>query len=292
MNKKLSTLILAAAALLVSCSQDELQNTVNNNEGMKPMTISVALPDGMSTRAVATDDATDAHCFLQILDGNGTDLDGGYSAVQKMSKTSGGYTATVYLKEDATYDFLFWATSESNASTPADLRNVSYTIGETLVWAGRALDRQWSADGVTCKLEHAVSRITLQTTGNLTVNDLQTLTLAVPSTFTAYNVEEMAPVGTTKQNYTYSFGTINISNASLSNPVAIGHFYALVDGEPQTLTLQYNGSLDNAPKEISNVPLAPNTHVVLSGDVANSGLTSGNITATVDNDWSDDTQNF
>ena len=78
-----------------------------------------------------------------------------------------------------------------------------------LVWAGRALDRQWSAEGVTCKLEHA-----------------------------------------------------------------------LVDGEPQTLTLQYNG------------PLAPNTHVVLSGDVANSGLTSGNITATVDNDWSDTSQNF
>lgn len=80
----------------------------------------------------------------------------------------------------------------------------------------------------------------------------QTLTLAVPSTFTAYNVEEMAPVETAKQNYTYSFGTINISN----------------------------------------VPLAPNTHVVLSGDVANSGLTSGNITATVDNDWSDTSQNF
>ena len=146
--------------------------------------------------------------------------------------------------------------------------NIIAGLPFSLVWAGRALDRQWSAD------------------------DLQTLTLAEPSTFTAYNVEEMAPVGTTKQNYTSSFGKINISTANLSNPVAIGHFYALVDGEPQTLTLQYNGLLDNAPKEISNVPLAPNTHVVLSGDVANSGLTSGNITATVDNDWSDTSQNF
>lgn len=74
--------------------------------------------------------------------------------------------------------------------------------------------------------------------------------------------------------------------------MAIGHFYALVDGEPQTLTLQYNGPLDNAPKPISNVPLAPNTHVVLNGDVANSGLTTGDITATVDNEWSDSSQNF
>ena len=53
MNRKLSTLMLAAAALLASCSQnDELQSTVNDNEGLKPVTISVAMPtEGMTTRA-------------------------------------------------------------------------------------------------------------------------------------------------------------------------------------------------------------------------------------------------
>ena len=151
---------------------------------------------------------------------------------------------------------VFQTVQDKLISTKYNMNCIIAGLPFPLVWAGRALDRQWSAD------------------------DLQTLTLAVPSTFTAYNVEEMAPVGTTKQNYTSSFGKINISNANLSNPVAIGHFYALVDGEPQTLTLQYNGPLD------------PNTHVVLSGDVANSGLTSGNITATVDNEWSDSSQDF
>ena len=37
--------MLATAALLASCSQDDaLQNTVNNNEGLKPMTITASLP--------------------------------------------------------------------------------------------------------------------------------------------------------------------------------------------------------------------------------------------------------
>ena len=45
MNRKLSTLMLAAAALLASCSQDDaLQNTVNNNEGLKPLAITASLP--------------------------------------------------------------------------------------------------------------------------------------------------------------------------------------------------------------------------------------------------------
>ena len=150
MNRKLSTLMLAAAALLASCSQnDELQNTVNDNEGLKPMTISVSLPEGMTTRATAADDATDAYCFVQILDEDGQDLADGHSAVQGMSGTNGSYTATVYLKGDETYRFLFWATSGDEK--PTNLRNVAYTNGETLAWAGTAL-AAWSANGVSCEL--------------------------------------------------------------------------------------------------------------------------------------------
>ena len=53
MNRKLSVLMLAAAALLASCSQsDELQSTVNDTEELKPVTVSVAMPtEGMTTRA-------------------------------------------------------------------------------------------------------------------------------------------------------------------------------------------------------------------------------------------------
>ena len=272
MNRKLSTLMLAAAALLASCSQnDELQNTVNDNEGLKPMTISVSLPEGMTTRATASDDATDAYCFVQILAEDGQDLADGHSAVQGMSGTNGSYTATVYLKGDENYNFLFWATSGDEK--PTDLRNVAYTNGETLAWAGKEL-AAWSANGVSCKLQHVVSRITLTTTTDLSVSDTYPLTITTPS------------------NFTYTFAPKTISGASENAPVQIGHFYALVKSEPQALTLHYNGALGNTEESISNVPLAPNTHVVLKGDVANAGLVSGTITATVVNDWTDSNHNF
>ena len=105
--------MLATAALLASCSQDDaLQNTVNNNEGLKPMTITASLPtDGMQTRAAG--DAAAARCYVQILDGNGNPLEDGNSDVKEMTPgTDGSFTTMVYLKEGATYDFLFWADTE------------------------------------------------------------------------------------------------------------------------------------------------------------------------------------
>ena len=290
MNRKLSTLMLAAAALLASCSQnDELQNTVNDNEGLKPMTISVSLPEGMTTRATAADDATDAYCFVQILDEDGQDLADGHSAVQEMSGASGSYTATVYLKGDENYNFLFWATSGNEK--PTDLRNVAYINGETLVWAGKE-SAAWSANGISCTLKHVVSRITLTTTTDLTVGT-NPLTITVPTTFNAYNVLNMAPVEVaTHSNFTYTFDPITVSGASENAPVQIGHFYALVGNEPQNLTLHYKGSLGNSEDQIPNVPLAPDTHVVLKGDVANFGLVSGTITATVVNEWTDKEHSF
>ena len=286
--KRISILMLATAALLASCSQnEELQNPVNDNEGLKPMTISVTLPDGMTTRAVATDDATDAHCFVQILDENGEDLEGEHSAVQGMIKADGGgYTATVYLKGDETYNFLFWATSGSE--TPHDLRQVPYTNGETLVWAGKE-STAWSKEGVLCTLEHVVSRVTLTTTTDLSVSGTNSLTITVPTTYNAYNVLDERPVKTaTHSGFTYTFDPITVSGASEDAPAQIGHFYVLVDNDPQVLKLHYNGPLGNSEEEIPNVPLAPNTHVVLKGDVANAGLVFGTITATVAKDWTDD----
>ena len=288
--KRISILMLATAALLASCSQnDELQSTVNDNEGLKSMTISVTLPEGMTTRAIAADDAEDAHCFVQILNELGDDLEGGHSAVKGMTKTGNGYTVTVYLKGDENYNFLFWATSGNEE--PDDLRNVAYTNGETLAWAGKQ-SAAWSANGVSCTLKHVVSRITLTTTTKLSVSGTNPLTVTVPTTYTAYNVLMMEPAGAATSDFTYTFDPITVSGASENSLAQIGRFYALVNKEPQVLKLHYNGPLGNPEKEIPNVPLAPNTHVVLKGDVANFGLIWGTITATVDNDWIDQKHPF
>lgn len=58
-------------------------------------------------------------------------------------------------------------------------------------------------------------------------------------------------------------------------------FYALVDGSTQALTLN-TGAND---VEISNVPLAQNKHIILSGDVANVGWTEFTFLATINENW-------
>ena len=129
-------MMLAAAALLASCSQDDaLQNTVNNNEGLKPMTITASLPtDGMQTRAAAEGDAAATRCYVQILNGDGSELEGGNSDVKEMTLSPDGtFNTTVYLNGNRTYDFLFWADTEADGTAaPEDLKAVEYTNGQTI----------------------------------------------------------------------------------------------------------------------------------------------------------------
>ena len=136
--KRQNFLMLAAAALLASCSQDDaLQSTVNTNEGLKPMTITASLPtDGMQTRAAGDEAAT--RCYVQILDKDGNPLADGNSEPMKMDPYGGSFSTLVYLNGNETYDFLFWADTEAtDAAAPADLKAVAYTNGKTIAWAGK-----------------------------------------------------------------------------------------------------------------------------------------------------------
>ena len=167
--------MLAAAALLASCSQDDaLQNTVNNNEGLKPMTITASLPsEGMQTRAAGDADA--ARCYVQILDKDGNPLEDGNSKPIAMDPDGDSFTTTVYLNGANTYDFLFWADTEETtadkSNAPADLRAVEYTNGETIAWAGKINDNSWNANGVEIDLKHVVSRVTVMTESDFTVSE-------------------------------------------------------------------------------------------------------------------------
>ena len=215
--------MLAAAALLASCSQDDaLQNTVNNNEGLKPMTITASLPtDGMQTRAAG--DAAAVRCYVQILDENGFPLEDGNSVPKLMDSNNGTFTTTVYLNGAKTYDFLFWADTEAaGTAAPTDLKAVDYTNGQTIAWAGNDLDKQWSADGINVTLSHVVSRVTVMTKSDFTVNDAWPLSVTVPTVYNKYNVAEGKVVaGTTVANgYTFE-----AANRTYNNGDEVGHFY-------------------------------------------------------------------
>ena len=291
MNKKTTVLMLATAALLASCSQDDgLQSTVNNNEGLKPMTITASLlTDGMQTRAAGDADAT--RCYVQILNGDGSELEDNNSDVKEMTlSTDGTFTTTVYLKEDATYDFLFWADTEADGTAaPEDLKAVEYTNGQTIAWAGNDLDKQWSAEGINVTLSHVVSRVTVMTESDFTVSDAWPLTVTVPNVYSKYNVATGAVVADSKVSGGYM---LDVTDGEYEANAEVAHFYVLGDGSTQKLALHYDGPLENPAIDINDVPVSPNTHITLTGDIYHAGLVLGNVTATVSEDWTEEDKPF
>ena len=186
--------MLGVAAMLASCSQDALQDRVNNNEGLKPMTITASLPTGgMQSRAEG--DAAATRCYVQILDRNGNPLEGDNSVPIKMDPEGGTFSTLVYLNGNETYDFLFWADTEAtDAAAPADLKAVEYTNGQTIAWAGKSSRVAWNADGVEIDLKHVVSRVTVMTESKFEVSDEWPFTVTVPTVYSKYNVAEMKVV--------------------------------------------------------------------------------------------------
>lgn len=290
--KRQNFLMLAAAALLASCSQDDaLQSTVNTNEGLKPMTITASLPsEGMQTRAAGDEAAT--RCYMQILNGDGTELEDGNSKPIPMDPDGGTFTTTVFLKGDNTYDFLFWADTETatGQNVPTDLTAVAYTNnGQTIAWAGKDLDKQWTAGGINVTLSHVVSRVTVITTSEFTGSEEWPFTVTVPAVYGTYNVAEMKAVADSQVSGGY---TLNVTDGEYEANAEVAHFYVLGDGSTQKLALHYDGPLENPAIDIYDVPVSPNTHITLTGDIYHSGLVSGNVTATVSEDWTDENNPF
>ncbi len=275
--------MLAAAALLASCSQDDaLQSTVNTNEGLKPMTITASLPtDGMQTRAAGDEAVT--RCYVQILNGNGTELEDGNSKPIAMDPDGGSFTTTVFLKGDNTYDFLFWADTETvtDQNVPTDLTAVAYTNGQTIAWAGNDLDKAWSAEGINVTLSHVVSRVTVTTTSNFTVDGKHPLTVTVPTVYGTYNVDAGAVVEDSEVSGGYM---LDVTDGTYTADTEVAHFYVLGDGN-QNLKLWYKGPKENDEITITGVPVSANTHITLKGDIYNAGLVNGIIKATTTTGW-------
>lgn len=279
--------MLAAAALLASCSQDDaLQSTVLNNEGLKPMTITASLPtDGMQTRAAG--DAAAARCYVQILDKDGNPLADGNSEPIEMDSNGDSFTTLVYLNESETYDFLFWAdteeTNDDKSNAPKDLKAVAYTNGETIAWAGKLDNEPWTAGGIEISLNHVVSRVTVTTTSDFTVNENWPLTVTVPTVYNKYNVADGEVVADSKVSGGY---TLDVTDGSYTTAKAeVAHFYVLGDGNNQSLKLWYYGPKKNPEILITDVPVLANNHITLKGDIYNAGLVNGIITATITTGW-------
>ena len=260
MNKKTTVLMLAAAALLASCSQSE---GLLPSGDLVPVTIHASLDEAIQTRA---EGETIGRCLLQVVENNVP------GKVQEMTPSDGSYTASLQLATGSTYTFLFWA--DDADGTVSDLSKVSYSNG--IAYADRVA---WdNKSTIEAELTHVVTKVTLQTTGTLESGEKGSI--QIPKVYAEYNVATGKPSGTVSEK-SYEYSATSTLHGTTDAPAEVAVFYALVDGSGmQTLTLN-NG----AETSIPNVPLAPNTHVILRGDVQNVGFTTATITATADADW-------
>ena len=290
MNIKRNTFaVLAASVLLASCSQDEVM-TDTGTDGLVPVTLSAAVGDGVQTRTVsADDDEKPTRCYVQAFTtaDNGTTLTpapGDLARPLDMGDPTAEGTfslANVYLNPNETYVFLYWANNVEregeDVSSLTDLTAVPY-LKYAIAWAERS--EPWTYQGtaeISAQLQHVVAKVTLKTTTNVDASDK--ITVTVPTTYQTYNVNTEAPIFTADD--TPFVHTVASDITGTTDGAEVFSFYALVDEANQNLTLT-NGTNS---QQVSNVPLGPNKHTTLVGNVRNLGLTNVTFTASVETTW-------
>ena len=279
-NRFRTLLVLAAAVLLASCSQDEVM-TDTGPDGLVPVTLSAAVGDGVQTRAATEGEAK--RCVIQILEKNG---DGWSDAIglgleknpidmEPVGNNPAQFTLTgVLLNPDKEYTFLFWADENKGFYDAGDLENVKIVNGNAMniAWQGKATwDKTEST--ITAELTHAVAKVTLQST--TAVASGRKFVLSNLTEYNGFNVLAGTANGGIVTPGHEGTGT-GASGDLLS-------FYALVTDENQELKL--TSGEGGGVVSIPNVPLAPNTHVILKGDVQEAGWTTVDFTTSVETTW-------
>ena len=172
--KQLKYILMAFAAvpLAVSCSKGELpgeggDTPVTGQTYTFTVSPDVVMEGEAETRTpTATTDDQPTRCFMQVYDA---------AAATKVtnpiagtpSNDNGDYTFTTKLFSNTEYTYLFWA---DNANVEvADLKAVPYTAG-TVAFSYRTKGTPENVAKTTVSLKHAVTKLTLQTTTETSVD--------------------------------------------------------------------------------------------------------------------------
>ena len=271
--------MLAASVLLASCSQDEVM-TDTGPDGLVPVTLSAAVGDGVQTRA-ATDGVAE-RCVIQILEKNGeewqnaiTNLESNPASMNKSVSDPSQFVADVMLNPDKEYTFLFWADEDNGSYVVTDLQTVRLAEDKStsIAWQGKTTWDKTKSTTISAELTHAVAKVTLNST--TAVDNERPFVLSNLREYNGFDVMNGTANGDIVTPGHEGTGT-GASGDLLS-------FYALVTDENQELKL--TSGEGGGVESISNVPLAPNTHVILKGDVQNAGWTTVNFTANVETTW-------
>ena len=257
--------------------------TDTGHDGLVPVTLSAAVNEGVQTRA-ATDGVAE-RCVIQILEKNGeewqnaiTNLESNPASMNKSVSDPSQFVADVMLNPDKEYTFLFWADEDNGSYVVTDLQTVRLAEDKStsIAWQGKTTWDKTKSTTITAELTHAVAKVTLHST--TAVENERPFVLSNLTEYNGFNVLAGTANGDIVTPGHKGTGT-GASGDLLS-------FYALVKSENQELKL--TSGEGGGVVSIPNVPLAPNTHVVLKGDVQGAGWTTVNFTASVDEIWGND----
>lgn len=286
MKKKQLFMMLGMAAMLASCSQDELGGAQSGGTA----TITATVDNGISTRASTfdTDDVKIDRCLLEVYGPDGNIVGSQVAGTPGADGTT--FTFTVGgLDPDVQYDYLFWADNEEAAAYGGSLKERALADGadltQALAFQGKIEDAT-PANATDVTLKHAVAKVTLKTTGAMGTGDK--VTLNIPDVADTWNVLDGTAAGSATETYAY---TLTSAIAQPQDAAEVTTFYvpAPVLGTTSDMTLNYanaSGSKSGSTT-VTNVPLKADYRTVLKGDVAALfGGATANITAQLTEAWS------
>lgn len=266
----------AVALFATSCSQDELLEDGGSEE--VPVTFTATVDYAIktqgddtagnvkqaATRATSTQDDTPTRFYAQAVS-NGT-----LSKVVEGTKNDDGtYSFTLQVAKDTGYDYMFWADNATTGDEPADLRSVSYTIGD-IAFAAKAQGTPETVDKEV-KLQHVVAKVTLKTTTDVTSEYSKNISLTA-SCASKYDVQGQKAIASSFEVKSVS---IEMTDAGLVANSEVLTTYIIPNPENKTVTLDAH----EMTQAISDVPLAANTNVTLQGDLSESSSKWGNPTS-------------
>ena len=185
--KKTIFLMLGMAAMLASCSQDELDAA----QGGGTAVITATVDDGIMTRAsYDSDEGIDiSRCLLEVRNAEGTLVGTQHTMTEG---ADGTFTCTVRgLDPNTDYTYVFWA-DNGEAYTATDLTNVTIAIPDltnALAFSGTTTGKPGD---VLATLTHAVAKVTLKTTGSLDAGDRVQMIMRHPQTLNVLKNEVSA----------------------------------------------------------------------------------------------------
>lgn len=283
MKKTFSLWMLGIAAMLASCSQEEMLQGATSHKSMTTITATVS--DGMKTRAIpASDDELAAiqRCKLVVYAEGATTNPVAEQTVTEQSNNS--FTFTLDLDE-GNYDFYCWADDGTSYNLDNGLGSITVATTDNkpgIAHEGKIL-AQKSGEPITIPLQHAVAKVVLQTTADITADKAASVTV---QTHTGYSVfDEKVTASTSSITETKAIAT---TGATETNPAEVLLFYVLVDKdeEPQaSVTVAYGGGDEI---EIANVPIKADCRTILKGDLTALAFPETNVTATLDQIWDGD----